>query len=667
MKKARRSFDQQFKIVAVRALAESGKTTGEFARALGIGRSQLERWKKRLEGRPRLLTTFPAKDGVGAEQHELAELRREVAEHKRAEVALQETLEEHRALIETTDTGYVVLNAEGRVLGANREYVRLSGHGSVEEILGHNVIEWTAPHDIQRNAEEVTRAVERGSVHNFEIEYVDRQGTATPVEINATILHTSEGLRIVTLCRDITERRRTSDERRESEEKYRATFETTGTATVLIEADTTISLANREFELLSGYSREDIEGKKSWTEFVVPQDLDRMLTQHRIRRERGEAAARRYEFGFVNRRGETRDILLTIDVIPGTKQSVASLADLTEHKRTARALQENEELYRTLVTTVPDLIVRTDLSGKVVFVNETGFPSWGYAKMDAIVGKNMLAFIAEEERERAARNAEIMFQQRLGPREYTLILEGRPNLNCEVAGNVLRDGQGRPSGMVYVVRDITERKHVQDQIVASLHEKELLLKEIHHRVKNNMQVISSLLSLESQKVDDVRVKELFRESMNRIRSMALVHEKLYRSDNIAAIDFDDYLRSVTAQLLRFYHKEGINCTVDAKNILLGVDAAIPCGLIVNELVSNTFKHAFAGRKEGSVVVGLHRRDNGLLELTVHDNGVGFPRGVDFREMRSMGMTLVKALTEQISGRIALEHTSGTRFVITFPG
>jgi PAS domain S-box-containing protein len=233
-------------------------------------------------------------------------------------------------------------------------------------------------------------------------------------------------------------------------------------------------------------------------------------------------------------------------------------------------------------------------------------------------------------------------------------------------GELTYDAGGNPVQMFGTIQDITERAVAQEQIRTSLREKEMLLKEIHHRVKNNMQVVTSLLNLESEKAADPGTRALFKESMTRIRSMALVHEKLYRSPSLSSIDFGEYLNSVSNELMRTYHTPGVACMVDAEAIPLGIDIAIPCGLIVSELVSNALKHAFAGRQQGNLRVILRRQDPAAVMLKVLDDGVGFPAGVDFRNAASMGLNLVVSLATQIRGSVVMERDSGTVFTVTFP-
>ncbi len=216
------------------------------------------------------------------------------------------------------------------------------------------------------------------------------------------------------------------------------------------------------------------------------------------------------------------------------------------------------------------------------------------------------------------------------------------------------------------MRDVTQRNEAEAQIRQSLQEKEVLLKEVHHRVKNNMQVISSLLSLQGEQITDPAALTSFRDSQNRVRSMALVHEKLYRSESLASIDFSEYVADLMASLKRSYIMSDIDLRVEADDLRLGVDMAIPCGLIINELVSNALKHAFKGRKGGMVDVRINRNGKGKTMIRVQDDGNGLPSDFDHRQSNSLGMQLVSMLTEQLGGSLEVNGAVGTCFTITFP-
>ena len=221
---------------------------------------------------------------------------------------------------------------------------------------------------------------------------------------------------------------------------------------------------------------------------------------------------------------------------------------------------------------------------------------------------------------------------------------------------------------VQLQHEILERKRAEEKIKTSLSEKEILLMEIHHRVKNNMQVISSLLNLQSKYIRDEEDLHLFRDSQERVRSMALVHEKLYQSEDLTRIDCADYIKKLTYHLCHSYNKPGriIDIGIDVRGIFLTIEKAIPCALIINELVSNSLKYAFpddAGK--GKIQIDFNRDEKDGYTLAVSDNGIGIPKGISLNEPESLGLELVNILTRQLHGNIELDRSSGTRYTIRF--
>jgi two-component sensor histidine kinase len=219
-----------------------------------------------------------------------------------------------------------------------------------------------------------------------------------------------------------------------------------------------------------------------------------------------------------------------------------------------------------------------------------------------------------------------------------------------------------------LAREIVERKQVEEQVKLALREKEVLLQEIHHRVKNNLQIISSLLSLQSQAVKDNQLLDILRNSQNRLRSIALIHEKLYRSHNLARVDLAEYLQELVVSLFRAYSSgRDITFKVQADSVLCGIDTAVPAGLIVNELVTNSLKHAFPEGQAGVVCLELSIDSNhSQVTLKVGDNGTGFPAGVDLHHTTSLGLQLVIMLVDQLDGTIEFDNQSGAEFKITLP-
>jgi two-component sensor histidine kinase len=252
--------------------------------------------------------------------------------------------------------------------------------------------------------------------------------------------------------------------------------------------------------------------------------------------------------------------------------------------------------------------------------------------------------------------------------DYSLTLQGEKGWYSAKLSQ-RRNSQGEFGGVTVVIRDITERKEAEDRIKASLREKEVLLKEVHHRVKNNLQVISSLLDMQACSVQDRAAIAALEDSQYRVRTMAYVHERLYQSENLAEIDVTEYLESLVGHLMAAYkggtHQVAVNTSIAP--IALDLDSAISLGLIANELVSNCLKYAFPPEHTGlcEVDVSLDTRDGDRVTLLVSDNGVGLPPDLSIESAQSLGLRLVEMLTQQLRGTLELDRSEGTAFRLTF--
>lgn len=231
----------------------------------------------------------------------------------------------------------------------------------------------------------------------------------------------------------------------------------------------------------------------------------------------------------------------------------------------------------------------------------------------------------------------------------------------------LLDDDGNMVGAIESIRDITEHKRAEEKLRESLREKEVLLQEIHHRVKNNMQVISSLLNLQSEYVKDKESLEMFKESRDRIFSMAFVHEKLYQSEDLTKIDFDVYIKSLTRHIILTYRIDpcAVRLNVNCSDVFLDINKAVPCGLIINELISNSLKHAFPEGREGEITIDFHPDGDNRFKLVVSDNGVGFAEDVDSSDTETLGLHLISILVAQLKGTMEIARDGGTVFKITF--
>jgi len=328
--------------------------------------------------------------------------------------------------------------------------------------------------------------------------------------------------------------------------------------------------------------------------------------------------------------------------------------DLSEQKRMENALKESEEKYRLLVENQTDMVVKFDPEGKVLFASPSYCEVLGRTE-ESILGNNFLPLVHQEDQKKTHRALEKLHRP-----PYVVFLEHRLlTMNgwrwIAWADKAIMDDEGELEAFVGVGRDITERKLAEDRIMKSLKEKELLLREVHHRVKNNLQIISTLLSLQSSQIEEEQVIDLYRQSQNRILSIALIHENLYQSEDLTNINFANYVKNLVDDLFHSYgvNSENIHIKLNIKDIIMGIETAIPCGLIINELISNTLKHAFPEGK-GEIDVELSEKNAGKYLLKVKDSGKAFPKGFDIDKTDTLGMKLISSLVSQLDGEMVLD-------------
>ncbi len=317
------------------------------------------------------------------------------------------------------------------------------------------------------------------------------------------------------------------------------------------------------------------------------------------------------------------------------------------------------------------IIVALDPKGIVTLLNRRGCDILGYKKNE-LIGKNWFeTVIPAEQRDTVFDIHDKVVAGDIEPVEYfenEVITKTEERKFVFWHNTLVKNDDGTIVGSLSSGQDFTDKRRAEEKIKASLEEKEVLLREIHHRVKNNMQVIISLLRLQSAKIGERQYADMLKESQDRIKSMALIHERLYQSEDIANIDFGGYAKTLTNNLFVSHgvNPDRIRLTVEIEDISLGLDYAIPCGLIINELVSNSLKYAFPNETEGEIRIALRKISKDDVELSLSDNGVGIPEELDFGAIESLGLDLVKILAEhQLGGQIELNRTQGTRLSIKF--
>jgi PAS domain S-box-containing protein len=350
---------------------------------------------------------------------------------------------------------------------------------------------------------------------------------------------------------------------------------------------------------------------------------------------------------------------------------IGSMVNISDRKQAEKALQDSQQLLQLVMNNIPQAIFWKDKNLRFLGCNQHFAQDAGLANPEEILGKSDFDMPWADEAEG--------FQAD----DLQIVQSNQPKLDVEKrvvqAGNnhwlrmskvPLHDSDSNVVGVLGTYEDITERKQAEERLKASLREKEVLLKEIHHRVKNNLQVISSLLKLQAGYIRDKQTLEILQESQNRVRAMALIHEKLYQSKDLAKTDFAEYVRNLTRDIARSYGSpHNIQLKINIAEIRLSIDAAIPCGLIINELVSNSLKYAFplnfAVHKTCEISICLRVMSLESYVLTIADNGIGLPEHIDIYNTPSLGLQLVCTLTEQLQGTIELDRNNGTQFQFVF--
>ena len=335
-----------------------------------------------------------------------------------------------------------------------------------------------------------------------------------------------------------------------------------------------------------------------------------------------------------------------------------------------REIRESRKWFATTLKSIGDGVIATDAKGLVVFMNPIAENLTGWQEKDAVGKKLIEVFnIVSEETRSVVDNPAIraMSENRIATLANHTMLVAKDGSERPIDDSAapIHDDNGKVTGAVLVFRDVTERKLAENKLRQSLKDKEVLLQEIHHRVKNNLQIISSLLMLQSENLNDQKALDIFTECQNRIKSIGLIHEYLYKSHDLARIDFAEYIQGLTTHLLTLYkgHSTTIKIKTDINDTPLDIDIAIPCGLIINELLSNAMKHAFPQKEKGEIYIYVLKDDENHYTLIVKDNGIGFPQGLNYQNPDSLGLKLVHSLTRQFKGTIDMNLDGGTEFRI----
>lgn len=581
-----------------------------------------------------------------------------------SEEALAESEEKYRTIVESARDAIITVDGNGSIVSWNSAAEKIFGYRAAE-MMGRHIDTIITEENLEKH--DFNRIIDREiSIMVTDVEGVRKDGTRVPLEISVFSWNYMDEKFITAVIRDVTERKMAENALIESERKFRAVFDGVEDIITIVEIRENglpgkyIEVNRAAVEKL-GYSRDELL-RMTPADMGVSREQSYDIIKNLLRN--GSVTFNRT---YISRDGrripvEVNSRLLELGEM---KVAVSVARDITQRLENERRLRESEEKYRSLFDLSPEYILLLDPEdGRILDVNSTlagtlGIPS------EELRGRSIyeLEFLSDDVKTEFRSKIEVI--ERDGTLEpYEMVLTDPYGREYTVRiYNKLIHAEGREC-LLIVLNDISDLKRTQSMLEKSLAEKELLLKEIHHRVKNNLMIISSLLSLQSRQAKDRETMDLFRESENRTRSMVLIHERLYRSEDLKNIDLAEYLGRLASEIFRSYSADSrIRLKLEIDELKVDVETAVPLGLIVNELLTNAVKHAFPDG-EGTVTVSLRKR-NGTVTLEVSDDGAGFPEDIDWESSPSLGLQLVRSLTEQIDGKVEMISDGGTTFRITF--
>ena len=622
---------------------------------------------------------------LGEAVRQARETRRLQAEKTVLEVSLRAAAENWRSTFDSMSNAVCLLDGQGAVQKCNRAMNRLLGL-PFNRIIGRNCLDLICGKEKRRSCAftrmlKTRRRMEEETLWRGRWYQVTVDPVSDPVGTSAGAVH---------IMTDISERKKMEATLRESEERFRGLYENTTIGMYRTTPDGRIVLANPALIRMLGHSsfadlaKRDLE--KGGFEPAYPRRYFREQLE-----KNGQVIG--LESAWLKKDGTPIYVRESAVIIRAENGDIlyydGTVEDISGRKQAEGALREMNEIFQAFLKHNPIYVFIKDENIRPIYLSENYEKMLG-RPLQEILGKNMDELFPSPLSRSMIEDDKGILREGV-PREFIEELDGRTysTLKFPILIN------GKPKYLAGYTTDITERKRDEDLIHASLREKEILLKEIHHRVKNNLQVISGLLSLQAAQIDDERFQRMIKESQGRIWTMALIHQTLYQSGNLAAIDMADYIRSLVGNLLSSHAQVAMPPTIhfDLLPLRLGIDKAIPLALIINELVTNVMKHAFTDGRPGEIRISLQERrgtarrapdeetdvqhEKGAVphtgtarcapthELIVADNGVGLPTGYDLKNQKSLGLQLVAMLAKQLEGQFAIESRNGTGVRIMF--
>lgn len=453
---------------------------------------------------------------------------------------------------------------------------------------------------------------------------------------------------------------------KESENRFLKAFNSNPIAIVLTGEDGKIIDVNESYLSMTGFIRKEVLGKTAINLGIITEDFQK------------KAMSKYTEKGFIKdleskiniKNGEERIVLTTMEPITleGKPHQLNFLYDITERENVKKMLVESEEKYREIFNKANDMITLNKINenntpGNFIEVNDVCIQRLGYDR-EELLKMNPLDIIVPDARDILFKNIQKL--EKTGHSKFDILnmTKNGEELPVEVSIHIFRL-RGIPVALT-ISRDITDRKEAEMQMKKSLDEKETLLREIHHRVNNNLQVISSLLNLQAYAEEEEKSRNILLVTQSRITSMAMIHEKLYKSPDLTHINMKKYIETFTSDLFYLYQvdRDVIHLNLDVEEIELGIETAIPLGLVINEIIVNTLKHAFPNEQEGNIGISF-KTDGDYFILIIKDDGIGLAENITIKTAQTLGLQLVNNLITQLEAELEIIRNHGTAFKIVF--
>ncbi len=589
----------------------------------------------------------------------------DITEMKKTEKALRESEEKYKAMMDYASDAIILADLDGNFTECNKRAEELFGY-SQDQLLKLNIKDIHPLEEFER-VKNAFNKITTQDIGVFDTLILTSDNKEVPVDIKGSLIEYGDKKVLKGIFRDITERKRVEKALRESEERYKTLFESDPNYTILVTPDGELLDVNKAAEQITGISKDELVGKHFFELEIFPEDdlkLHGEMFAHTLKH--GNVAP--YRARVIDKNGRIRWVLnQSTAIMKDNKLNYVLVIgrDITEREKSEEARRESEEQLRFITDNMTDVIGQVDAEGIITYFSPSLKQLIGYEPQE-ILGKSSSDLIHPEDQDKIAKVIqEAIITGKPLNTDYRAKKSDGSYIWLEASGKAVYDAEGNFKSVVFVARDIADRKKADMALKESLGEKEVLLREIHHRVKNNMQIISSLLNLQIQFEDQNKTVGVLKESQGRVKSMAMVHEKLYQSDSFSKINFKDYVTNMVSDIFYSYgiSKGSILWENDIEDINLNIDTAIPLGLIINELVTNSVKYAFP-QSEGTVKIRLKSLPE-QIELIVADDGVGIPEDLDLDKTATLGLQLVNSLVNQIDGKIELDRSNGTEFKITF--